>query len=426
MSMVIDPPAAAPPWPDEALWSDADLVEACRAVEARRRADLAQHVRLLIEVERRKAYVADGHRDLAGFGRCEHRWSDHDARAHRDLERLCRLCPQVLDRLAVGRLGTAQGFLLARLARAPRVGQYVVEQIDDFLDHAAQMTYAEFEQHLRAWRSLVDEDGPDPDRAHRQRHASYGQVGSAWRFLLEGPSADLAQLRAALARFEDIEFERDRAAVIEEHGDDEGHRFPRTAAQRRYDAFQNLLRHTAAPTADDEGSGGAATIVNIVVDGESFLHGLERLLGLGGPRPVRSPFGPGRAFCHTFDGDPIGLRDAVVAALAGRVRILLRGADGLPAAMSSSSRLFTGALRDAVLSTATQCTHPGCTVRATRCQIDHLLPVHRGGVTSVHNGAPGCGHHNRWRYASGVTVVRLADGTIATYRPDGRRLARPD
>ena len=292
MSMVIDPPATAPAWAaPHATWSDVDLVAACRA-------DLAQHVRLLIEVERRKAYTTDGHRDLAGFGRCEHRWSDHDARAHRDLERLCRLCPQVLDRLAAGRLGTAQAFLLARLAKAPRVGGFVVEQIDDFLDHAARMTYDEFEQHLRAWRSLVDEDGPDPDRAHRQRHASYGQVGSAWRFLLEGPSADLAQLRAALARFEDIEFERDRAAVIDEHGDDEGHRFPRTAAQRRYDAFQNLLRHTAAPAADGEGAGGVTTIVNIVVDGESFLHGLERLLGLGGPRSVRSPFGPARAFCH--------------------------------------------------------------------------------------------------------------------------------
>ena len=43
----------------------------------------------------------------------------------------------------------------------------------------------------------------------------------------------------------------------------------------------------------------------------------------------------------------------------------------------------------------------------------------------MHNGDMACGHHNRWRYLAKVTVKRLADGTIATYRADGTRIAPP-
>jgi hypothetical protein len=167
------------------------------------------------------------------------------------------------------------------------------------------------------------------------------------------------------------------------------------------------------------------TVLNIVIDAESAVHGLEQLLGISSIAPVRSPFGPGRAFCHTFDGDPIALRDAVLAGLAGKIRIVLRGADGLPTAMSSAQRLFTGAIRDAVLMTATHCTSDGCIVPASKCQVDHLDPASEGGQTCVCNGALACGHHNRWRYLAKVKVRRLADGIIATFRPDGSRIAPP-
>ncbi len=488
MSTMVDPQAGSPPDGGPEILTDDEVLARCRSIEERRRADLAEHLRLLHELERRRLYFADGHRDLAGFGRAEYRWADRDARAHRDLERLCRECPQVLDQLTIGRVGTAQVFLLARLARAPRVGLYVAEQIDDFLEHAANLPYLTFEQYVLAWKCLMDADGPDPDRAHRNRSASLRQAGLLGRFEVEGPAIDHAKLKALMARFEEIEFQRDWAAAKERWGDDVSvDRLARTAAQRRYDAFQNLLDHVTLPklpvfrdadlqdadtdtSADtDTGNRGDAsvptdatipaaeqhgctgedcrtgdadehradhtgrpvpsspveTVVNIVIDGDTFLHGLELLLGISLTSPVRSPFGPDRAYCQTFDGDPIGVRDAVLAALAGKVRLVLRGPDGAPIAMTSASRLFTGALRDAVLLTATHCTHPGCTVPASKCQIDHLLPVHQGGVTEACNGCVACGHHNRWRYLAGATVVRLFDGTIATYRADGTRIAPP-
>ena len=89
MSMVVDDPVVL----DAGGWGDDEVLARCRAVETQRRAVLAEHVVLLAEVERRGLHRADGHRDLAGFGRAEFRWADRDAKAHRDLERLCRACP---------------------------------------------------------------------------------------------------------------------------------------------------------------------------------------------------------------------------------------------------------------------------------------------------------------------------------------------
>jgi hypothetical protein len=266
-----------------------------------------------------------------------------------------------------------------------------------------------------------------------------------------------------MRRFEDIEFTRDWDTAKEVWGDDVAiDKLARTPAQRRYDAFQNLLDHVDLstlpifPTTDTESADESEvevvtdehveaapadsgceqcarrvrkspvdTVVNLVIDGESFLHGLQLLLGISAQRMVRTPFGPNRGLCQTFDGDPVGLRDVVAAALADKIRIVLRNADGTIAAMSSKQRLFTGALRDAVLLTATACTHPGCTVPATRCQIDHTLPYSKGGPTKGDNGNPGCGHHNRFRHTHDIRVVRLPDGTIATYRKDGTRIAPP-
>jgi len=446
VSTTVDPQAGSPPddlsddlseFGDELTGglTDEEVLVRCREIEERRRADLAEHLRLLRQLERRKLYFADGHRDLAGFGRAEYRWADRDARAHRDLERLCRVCPQILDQLTIGRVGTAQAFLLARLSRAPRVGVYVAEQIDDFLEHAAQLSYLAFEQYVLAWKCLMDQDGADPDRAHRNRKASMSQSGLSGTFGVEGPAIDHARLKVLMEHFEQIEFQRDWAAAEQQWGDDMSvDRMARTAMQRRYDAFQNLLDHvtlpkmpnftntdphdgTDTPVAPDnepasnddttkpatpepatpEPVSAVETVLNIVIDGDSFLHGLNQLLGINLFRQIRTPFGPDRAFCHTFDGDTIARRDAVLTGITSKVRPVLRGPDSVPTVMTS----------------------------ATRCQIDHLHPHHRGGVTDVTNGGLGCGHHNRWRHTANATIVRLTDGTLATYRPNGTRIAPP-
>jgi hypothetical protein len=243
-------------------------------------------------------------------------------------------------------------------------------KIDDF-PITRELSFLAFEQYVIAWKCPHGSGRPDPDRAHRNRKASLGQTGLTGKFDVEGPASDHVRLKAMLAHFEEIEFHRDWAVAKAIHGDDvAADKLARTATQRRYDAFQELLRHTTLPTMVDpdlqDGETGETVDIdeapepdgpvkmNIVIDAESAVHGLEQLLGISSMAPVRSPFGPDRGFCQTFDGDPIALRDAVLAGLAGKIRIVLRGKDGLPTAMSSA-RLFT-ARSGCGVDDATHCT----------------------------------------------------------------------
>ena len=57
-------------------------------------------------------------------------------------------------------------------------------------------------------------------------------------------------------------------------------------------------------------------------------------------------------------------------------------------------RLFTGATRTAVHARDRGCTHPSCDEPLDRCQIDHVVPWSRGGLTVQANGEDKCRFHN--------------------------------
>ena len=57
-------------------------------------------------------------------------------------------------------------------------------------------------------------------------------------------------------------------------------------------------------------------------------------------------------------------------------------------------RLFTGATRTAVHARDRGCTHPSCDEPLDRCQIDHIVPWSRGGLTVQANGEDKCRFHN--------------------------------
>jgi hypothetical protein len=69
-----------------------------------------------------------------------------------------------------------------------------------------------------------------------------------------------------------------------------------------------------------------------------------------------------------------------------------------------------------------RCTHPGCRVRAGRCEVDHLVDWQHGGETRPDNGGPRCGRHNRLRN-KGFKVERDRLGHWHTYRPDGTEIS---
>ena len=457
MSAVVSPPetpvtSASPPAPGSpgsgvalvaapvlVFLSDAELVGACRSDELDRRRAEGLLIHRMIEIAHRELQVADGYTCMAAWGRGVHRWSATESRARRNLAKLAPLCPTIVQSLLSGRLGVAQAHLIARVAGDRRVGKYLPMFIDLILDAAASFDYADFELYVKEWKQRVDTDGTDPDKAHRHRHASIGFTDTEFRFVLTGPNIDGVEFAALLKEYEQREFDADWAACREMWGNQaRPDLMRRDPAQRRYDALFTLIATVGPPTApayeddepvsdaDDRPDGTVATTVNIVIDQQTFTNATNQLFGRSLQHDIRPPFGPGRGFSHTLDGVIISARDTVLAALYGKVRLVVIDDSGVPTQMTSATRLFTGRMRDAVLMTAVRCTHPGCIRPGTECEIDHLTPWSQGGTTDPHNGGPACRHHNNWRHTSGARARLRHDRSWATHHKNGTELAPPD
>ncbi|WP_193748946.1 HNH endonuclease signature motif containing protein, partial [Rhodococcoides fascians] len=72
------------------------------------------------------------------------------------------------------------------------------------------------------------------------------------------------------------------------------------------------------------------------------------------------------------------------------------------------------------------CTHPGCTVPSTDCELDHIVPYdhhtpHRGGWTIETNLHPVCTAHHKHKTANAATVAHLAGGIIIWTHTTGIR-----
>ena len=85
------------------------------------------------------------------------------------------------------------------------------------------------------------------------------------------------------------------------------------------------------------------------------------------------------------------------------------------------------ALADLVRARDGACTHPGCTVPARRCDLDHITPWSGGGTTGLDNLTALCRTHHRLKHAPGWTLTRTPDGDLTWTTPTGARYRRnPD
>jgi hypothetical protein len=131
--------------------------------------------------------------------------------------------------------------------------------------------------------------------------------------------------------------------------------------------------------------------------------------------------GRGR-LCETAGGAPVDHLTLLIAALTGRIRRVVIDSTGRVVDLGRKQRLFTGAIREAILLASDRCCWPGCDIRGPGVQVDHLTEHHAGGHTSVFNGGPMCPLHNRFKYRHRVTVYRDATGWHFL-RTDGTEIA---
>jgi hypothetical protein len=341
--------------------------------------------------------------------------------------RLLNDCGAVAAAFTHGDVGVAQVRELARVRANPRCGDELAIVEELLLADAVHLPFDEFRDQVRGWEQLADVDGShnDHDLSYENRRASLEPVGDGYQLRGEGGVVQGAVMRDILDAFCDAEFAADCDEARRRLGLGPDDRLSpadlaRTPRQRRWDALYAIFLAGAANP--DNPTGGAAPVVDIVVDQTTFEAALSAMLE---GRPLGEMLPPvtdqHRRRCQTIDGVPVDPCDAVTAAIVGRVRRVVYGSKSCTIDLGTASRLFRGAARLAVLlQDGTRCIWPGCGRRHP--QIDHADPVATGGATRPANGDPLCGHHNRWK-TRGYITHRDHHGHWVVRRPDRTKVA---
>ena len=133
-------------------------------------------------------------------------------------------------------------------------------------------------------------------------------------------------------------------------------------------------------------------------------------------------------WAETASGGLVSRQDLFVAALLGNVRRVVNDSVGRVIDLGRTSRLFTGAAREAILLGGDRCSFPGDEFRPGRIHIDHLIPwVPRHpwedrGRTDHDNGGPLCAGHDTAKHDLGITTTRDRTGWHF-HRSDGTEIA---
>ncbi|HEV7207024.1 MAG TPA: DUF222 domain-containing protein [Jatrophihabitans sp.] len=220
---------------------------------------------------------------------------------------------------------------------------------------------------------------PDPREERRvcPRYRKDG-MGELWALL---PAEDLATLMNTITQLA-------RAT----QGMDE-----RTAEQRRADALADLGRGDLHPT--------AGPAVEVIVSLSTLLGMDEQAGELKGVGPV-----PAEVARRLAD-DPTGTWRRLLTDPAGQV-LETSPTYAPPAAMARF-----------VKDRDTTCRFPGC--RASRTEIDHIVPWLAGGPTHPDNLHLLCPRHHHLKHEAGWSVHRTLDGVTHWTSPTGRHFDKP-
>lgn len=244
------------------------------------------------------------------------------------------------------------------------------------VDQAKQMGVRSFQRLLAYWEQAARPDGVEEDaeaqRGARRVHLSQSFEGM-WFLdgVLDPISGEI--VAKTLEMIEHELFRADWAEAKAVHGEETcSAHLARTPAQRRHDALVEMARRA-------RGIGPRAKrprpLFTVLVGYETFA---------------------GRV-CELASGTVVTPGSLLPWLAEAEVERVVFDGPGRVIDVGQRRRLFTGATRRAVEVRDRMCHSEFCEVPAEECEIDHVRPWAQGGPTTVENGRPACGHHNRHR-----------------------------
>ena len=370
--------------------------------------------------EQRRVFADAGHRSMKGWARISTSWSGAETVVRLRVGRFFGAHPTVAEMMAAGEVGVAQIELLAAAFANPRCGVRLTAALPVLLEHAQRLSFEDFRELVRRWEMLADEDGAHRchERSHANRRAAARTDGTGFRLEADGGTGQGAEMLEIFGKYCDAEFATDWDQVVAEHGDAATPSLMvRTARQRAFDALHRIFVDAASRPA---GSTEPAMVVNLVVD----LHTYERLLAdvMGGTGPTSTrPDDPRWWRKETASGTLVADEVVIDAMIRGHVRRIVIDAAGVVVDVGRKQRVFTGAMRDAIVIMGGSCAFRGCDRPRHQCQVDHTVDRQHGGPTATTNAGLLCGFHNRIKNR-GYSLWRDPNGYWHTYRPDGTEI----
>jgi hypothetical protein len=336
----------------------------------------ASKARLTASFDLRGAYRADGAKSAAAWLARKTNGSPAAARAQTRLARRLRLMPLTAAALAAGQISERHAEILAGLAGSNRkpIADAFPHAEGHLLEYAKTLDFERFVTAVRYWEAVVDQDGTEDQAAsdHESRHVHLSETFRG-NWVLDGQLDPIAgtEVATALRRIYDELFAADWAEAKAVHGDDicVDH-LARNPTQRRADALIEMARRSATTPAN----GKQPRPLLVIHLGHDTLNRLCELAS-------GTVIAPGQLVPYLGQADI--------------QRIVYDGKSRRINELGERTRVFSGPLREAILLRDRRCVEPGCGVPADECEVDHVVPYAKGGVTTQDNGVARCGHHNR-------------------------------
>jgi len=404
----------------DAVITEAELAK--RATETRLAAAVAV-------VSARGSFRNSGHRSIRTYLTGTLNCSGAQANRIRRRADLINNHGTVGDAFLAGRVGVDQIDRLATAATHPRAGDQFADFVPILLEQAEQLEYNDFDNVINHFIDRADPDGAFDNQQFQQdqRTASVRDNNGAVAVHACGGSPQAAcEMTKIFELAVQTEFDTDCATRRSEHGDDAlNHPLPRTTDQRKFDALHHIFLAWATVPANGT---TPDPLVNILFDHVSagntlFNHGLvedPNIFGLPDDVFAAAAKDLSKHRCQTSTGTSVHPDVALRALIVGRVRRVVVDADNVVINLGRTQRLFTGKARDAAQLLVTTCTHRGCDIPATLCDVDHRNEwAGDDGPTDQANAMPLCGSHDRWKHANNIRSRRAASGRLFLIKPDG-------
>jgi hypothetical protein len=303
--------------------------------------------------------------------------------------------------------------LMARIAANPRIDPDVLTRgVWELMADAMDVSYVEFERRALTFEALADPIGAaeQAERNQQRRSALMRQSpDGGWDLHARFDDVGGVEFLEIFSWYTDREFQRDWNEATRRLGDGnvDVTKLRRTEPQRRCDALLEMARAAAACPPDRQ---RPLPTVNFLLDATTAAAVADNdLLDPSHYRDVTARTSRG----HRVDPTAI-----IGVSMWSLIRRVVTDAQGVVIDMGRTTRLFTGAAREAVMLLEPVCIWPGCDQPHTWCHADHLTSWSTRGPTNPDNGAPLCPRHNYLK-ETGFTVFRGDDGHWHITGPDG-------